>query len=83
VGAGCLCSSSYSRTSVNEQGQDPVVQQAGNDEVTGEKIPFADVKSFSPKEQGMSTGLRVGLGAAAGAGSLILTLSLIVPVYSD
>ena len=60
-----------------------VVQHARNDKVVDEKIAFADVKSVNPKEKGMSTGLKVGLGALAGAGALILTLWIIVLVYSD
>ena len=60
-----------------------VVQHARNDKVVDEKIAFADVKSVNPKEPGMSTGLKVGLGALAGAGALILTLWIIVLVYSD
>ena len=60
-----------------------VVQHAMNDKVVAEKIAFADVKSVNPKESGMSTGLKVGLGALAGAGALILTLFIVVLVYSD
>ncbi len=42
-----------------------------------------DVKSVTPKEQGMSTGLKVGLGALAGAGARIVTLFVFFLLYSD
>ncbi len=54
-----------------------------NDKAPDEKIAFADVKSVNPKEKGMSTGLKVGLGALAGAGALILTSFILYLVYSD
>jgi hypothetical protein len=60
-----------------------VIQHAINDKVIDEKIAFADVKSVNPKEQGMSTGVKVGLGAAAGAGALFLASFILYLVYSD
>ncbi len=60
-----------------------VVHHARTDKAIDEKIAFADVKSVSAKEQGMSTGLKVGRGAAAGAGALLLTLFILSRFYSD
>lgn len=60
-----------------------VVQIARNDKVVDENVAFADVKSINSKEQGMSTGMKVGLGAVAGAGALIVTFFLIILAYSE
>lgn len=54
-----------------------VVQHVSNGKMTDEKIPFAEVKSVKLKERGMSTAAKVAIGAAAGAGGVILAVWLI------
>lgn len=54
-----------------------VLQHAKNDKMLEEKLEFGNVRSIKSREQGMSTAAKVALGAAAGAGALIIVLLII------
>lgn len=48
------------------------VQYAKSDKIVDEKVAFQDVKSVKPRTRGMSTGVKVGIGAAIGAAGLLV-----------
>ncbi len=54
------------------------IQYAKNDKIVDEKIAFQDVKSVKPKAHGLSTGAKVGIGVAIGAGGLYLVVITLV-----
>ena len=53
------------------------VQYAKGDEIVDEKITFQAVKSVKPKAHGLSTGAKVGIGAAIGGGGLFVLLLIL------
>ena len=69
------------RTLVGRMGaatdQSFTVQYAKNDKIVDEKVAFQDVKSVKPKAHGMRTGVKVGIGAAIGAGGLLVFILIL------
>ncbi len=59
------------------------IQYVRNDKVVDEKIAFQDVRSVKAKDQGMSTGLKVGLGIAAGVGITFAVLLILALTLGD
>ena len=53
------------------------VQYAKSDKIVDEKIAFQDVKSVRPKARSMSTGAKVGIGAAVGGGGLFVVILIL------
>lgn len=54
------------------------VQHVQNDKAITQTIGFSEVKKIKQKEQGMSTGAKIALGALAGLGGFFLVVIIVV-----